>query len=788
MRKRRGEALAAVLAGATSLGGAFAPADAQTDDIAADDYVYVEADEVVDNGSGRYTARGRVEARYGERVLRADEVIFLPEEGRVIARGGVTIIEDSGAVSFAEEAELSDDLTEGVIADFAARLENNVRIGARVATRTPDDSVRLTRAFYTACEACGDSGLSARPSWRLRARKVTRDAPNDLIYYRDAVLEVKGLPVLYTPFFAHADPSAGRKSGFLLPSFGSSTRTGLFYEQPYYWVVSDSTDLTIAPRLIEDVAPLVGFEFRKRFFSGNVNFTGSVTNEQEFGLINVEVQPIDPATGEPDPDAEPVTRQQFTEFGEERIRGHLFGQGLFAVTDNWSWGFGLEGVLNDDDLYLRRYEIPDSRRRRGLFQRTDRRLLTQLFTVRQSRDAYFSAAALDFQSLREEQLVGGVLVDEEDTFPIVAPFSEARKTFRTRFIGGRTEVRASAVALERDTGVDYRRFSLEGEWNRRIITPQGLVIEPTALARGDAYSFADAPVTASAPLVDGLDGGEVEDRSLIRGLGYAGTTVSLPFGRRFGRAQLVVEPIANVTYASEDDRDEEIVNQDSLSVDLDEAGVFAANRSPGFDVWEEGGRVTAGGRGSVRWGPDQQASVFVAQSYRADEFAGFNAIAAEDADDETDASGLRGDMSDIVASGRLQLNARNNVEARVRISDEEYDVQRLDVEARVGLGPASGFARYLQFDEEAASDRPLESLDVGGSFRVTKNVSLYYNESRDLEENTTRRSDAGVVYRDNCTEIQVAYRRQNFDDSLLGTEESFTVRFTLATLGGVSSQ
>ncbi len=769
MRKRRGEALAAILAAATSVSGALTPATAQSDDVAAEDFVYVEADEVIDDGSGRYTARGKVEARYGERVLRANEVIFLPEEGRVIARGDVTIIEDNGAVSFADEAELSDDLTEGVIADFAARLDGNVRVGARVATRTPDESVRLTRAFYTACEPCATNGLNARPSWRLRARKVTRDAPNDLIYYRDAVLEVKGLPVLYTPFFAHADPSAGRKSGILLPSVGSSTRTGLFYEQPYYWVLSDSADLTIAPRLIEDVAPLVGFEFRKRFFSGNVSFTGSVTNEQEFGLVE------NPETG----------GTTFTEFGEEQIRGHLFGDGLFAVTDNWAWGFGFEGVLNDDDLYLRRYEIPDSRRRRGLFQRTDRRLLTQLFTVRQGRDSYISAAALDFQSLREESVVNGVLIDEEDTFPIVAPFSEARRTFKTRFIGGRTELRSSAVALERDTGIDYRRLSLEAEWNRRISTRQGLLIEPTALLRGDAYSFEDAPATS---VVDGIDGAEDEDRGLIRGLAYAGTTVSLPFGRRFGRAQVVVEPIANVTYASENDRDDEVVNQDSLSVDLDEAGVFAANRSPGFDIWEEGARLTAGGRGSVRWGPDQQASVFVAQSYRADEFAGFNAIIADTADAEVDASGLQGDTSDVVAAGKLQLNARNNVEARVRLSDDEFEVQRLDVEARVGLGPASGFARYLQFDEEAASDRPLESLDIGGSLRVTRHLSFYYNESRDLEESTTRRSETGVTYRDNCTEVQVAYRRQNFDDSLLGQEEFFTVRFTLATLGGVSSQ
>ena len=47
-------------------------------------------------------------------------------------------------------------------------------------------------------------------------------------------MEVKGVPVLYLPYFEHADPSVKRKSGFLVPSFGNSTDLGNYIEIPYF--------------------------------------------------------------------------------------------------------------------------------------------------------------------------------------------------------------------------------------------------------------------------------------------------------------------------------------------------------------------------------------------------------------------------------------------------------------------------------------------------------------------------------------------------------------------------
>ena len=116
----------------------------------------------------------------------------------------------------------------------------------------------------------------------LRARRAMLDQEDQMITYQDAVLEVAGVPVLYVPWFAHPDPNSERRSGLMTPDLGLSSKIGLFYEQPYYLVISPSEDVTISPMLSTNVNPLVKVDYRRRFFSGFIQAEGSFTHEQEF--------------------------------------------------------------------------------------------------------------------------------------------------------------------------------------------------------------------------------------------------------------------------------------------------------------------------------------------------------------------------------------------------------------------------------------------------------------------------------------------------------------------------
>ncbi len=695
--------------------------------------VYLEADEILtDETSARYIARGAVEARYGARIVRADEVIYEPDTGRVVARGNVVVVQEDGSATFAQEIELTNDLSEGVIESFSARLANQGTLAAAYAVRGADGVNELDGAYYTACKACTASGSPTRPSWKLRARRVTQDGAEGMIRYRDAVLEVKGFPVLYVPYFAHPDPSTPKKSGFLFPSVGESSKTGTFVDAPYYWAIGDSQDMTVTPRVMSNAAPLVSFEHRRSFFSGRTQFQGSITQEREFD-------------------------QDGAKFGDRSVRGHLFGEGIFQLADNWVWGFGVETV--GDDLFFERYEIDDTAKRRGLYSRADKRLLSQLYAVRHTKNTYASGAVLRFQGLRAG--------DEDGQIPFVGPLAEARHVFKEKYLGGRVEARASMAAIGRSEGVDSTRVTTELDWSRRGVAPIGLVATPFAFARADLYDVRDFTT----------DSGDPVDESFGRLLGYAGAELSYPLGRRAGGVDLLVEPVASVVYAPDGGNDERIPVQDAVLFDFDEASFLDANRAPGYDVWEDGARATVGGRAIAQWSASREISVFLGQSYR-----------SESSKLLGPSSGLDGTTSDFVGAARFALSRNNSIGARFRLNDEDYDIERLDVDARSRIGPAYLTTRYLRLDDDAVTGLAREELSVSTGVEFTRNFGAYYEANRDLEADEMRASFLGLVYRDDCTRVELVYKRENTLDRTIGESSSIKLQVTLATLGSLGKR
>jgi LPS-assembly protein len=695
----------------------------------AESVIYLEADEIFTEAeTGRYIARGDVTVRYGARTLRADEIVVYPESNRVAASGNITIEDDSGVVTFADEAEFTEDLANGVIEGMSAQLPNDGKAGAAFAIRRDNSVNELSRAFYTVCDPCNAQGEPQRPTWRLRARRVTQDETAKMMYYRDAVLEIKGVPVLYTPFFAHADPSSERRSGFLLPYFGESSRTGSFYEQPYYWAISPSQDMTISPRLMTDANLLVAFEHRKLFYSGGSVIQGSITHEQEFDDGGVK-------------------------FGERQWRGHLFADSRFELTPSWRWGLAVERV--SDDLYTRRYEIDDTDKQRGIYRRGSKRLLSQLFLEGHGSDFHAQLASLAFQGLRE--------TDEEDEFPLLLPLGEYRRHFGTDVLGGRVDGRLSTAVLERNEGVDSRRATAELDWRRQFIAPAGIVAEPFAFARGDIYSVNDY-VT---PL-----GEDVNNEIIGRTLGYVGAQVSWPVGRTAGAFDLIVEPIGSVVIAPLGGNDDRIPNNDSLVTEIDESNVFSPNRAPGYDLWEDGSRAVVGARAIARWSTQSEARLFLGQSFRTDEAIEF-----------APSSGLAGESSDIVGAAELTLDPRRRLAARFRLDEGDLDVRRLDLDAAYAVGPAYVSSKYLRFTDDVTYGQPREELSFTTGVEFTDHLGAYYSSTRDLELDETRYAFLGLVYDDECARLEIIYKRDGTRDRALNEGESIRLQFTLTSIG-----
>lgn len=685
------------------------------------DNVYVVEDENL------VIAEGNVKAEHEGRVMTADRLTYNRQTARVRAEGNVTILEPDGTQRFAEEIETDGDLANGYAVGFSMRTPDGATAAADLARRENETRNTLERLVYTSCEICEGE---TTPTWAIRARKAVFDEEDGMYSYRDAVVEIAGIPVIYLPWFAHPDPQAERRSGFLFPTVGSSSKTGILYQQPYYWAISPYQDLTIAPRYNSQVNPLLELDYRKRFWSGQVNFNVSATNERDF-----------------DSDGE--------KFGDKEWRGHLFGDGRFQINDHWQWGFGVEKMT--DDLYTKRYDIDGENERRGLYINQPRTLLSQIYTQGQTANWYADAALLTFDSLRFDG-------SREDAIADALPLSQAETTFDFGTYGfGR--VAASTAFLSREEGTDSFRTSIAGDWSAQRILPGGLLAEPFAEARFDRYDLKDYPASG-------------EDNTVERGVGTAGLEVSYPLFRPGRSVDLMIEPIVMGAISTSGPNDAAIPIEDGAFFEFDETSLFEGSAQTGYDIYEGDAKVAAGISAVARWKSGVQISGLAGRRWR------------ERADPTFDApSNLDGTSSDWVGGMSVDFGLPLNFKTKVRLDDEDLKLNRIDTSVALDLDRVQATALYYQIAENVSqSGERQEGIVLQSSVSVTDNYFLSYGLQRDIQSDRDILHSVGVGFQDDCSVFELIFQRSEAIDRTLGPSDSILFRFSLKSIGNLGTQ
>ncbi|MFI4964261.1 MAG: LPS-assembly protein LptD [Caulobacterales bacterium] len=730
--------------------------------------LYMEADQLArDDKNGVTTAEGHVEIRYQDRTLRADRLVYkepppppegqsrvrdrdAPAQGVIRAFGHVQVIHDNGNVEYADQMTLDDKMQAAVAMGFAARMKDqhtnqNILIAGASAVRRSEDIQELNKAIYTPCPVCvGDT--PKEPTWSITADRVVQDTVHHLIYYRHAKIRILGLPILYFPVFWHADPSAERASGLLAPRVGVSSRRGLSYDQPYLWVISPSADLTIAPQINSKANPFLNLRYREAFNTGEIDLRLGYTHEADLD-------------------------GEGNRFGDNTNRSYILGRGAFHIDDKWLVGFTAERT--SDPLLFDKYDIGRVYEARGPYVADDRRLISQVYAIRQDDNSYASIAAFSVQGLRPG--------DNNRTFPVVAPIVDARYEDPNDVLGGRLRLTASAVSLTRDQspdhvalkqpGLDSSRVSGGVDWRRIFTSDTGLRVEPFVDVRLDGYNVGD--------ILTGV-GNNTTSKTEARAVGVVGADVSYPLYRRWRDATVILEPLAQIAVSPKvqqvivgrDASGKPIyLDEDSVAFEFDETTLFQANKFPGYDLYEDGVRLNVAGRGSILWDDGRRASLLVGRSFRDSP----NNIFAP-------GSGLTRRASDWIVAGDAQPFKGLSFFGRARLDAETFQVHRLEAGANVNIKWGSGFVRYLK-DDQGINGAPIRNVDLGGDINLTQHwgVSAYGN--RDLVQNAWVIRDVGVFYKDECIRVDVFYRHEDVIIGRLGSSDQLSVRLTLATLG-----
>ena len=177
------------------------------------------------------------------------------------------------------------------------------------------------------------------------------------------------------------------------------------------------------------------------------------------------------------------------------------------------------------------------------------------------------------------------LAHKQSLQPIALPEIDYRRRI-DGVIGGRVALQLNTLGITRTAGQDTQRAFASARWDLRRLTPWGQEVTLTAYARGDVYNADDLAATTVA---------SYRGKSGIhtRGIAALAFDVKWPFiGAFLGGTQRITPRFQIV--ASPPAGNLSVPNEDARAVDLEDSNLFALNRFPGYDRWEDSTRFTVG--------------------------------------------------------------------------------------------------------------------------------------------------------------------------------------------------
>ncbi|MEO5809576.1 MAG: LPS assembly protein LptD, partial [Sphingomicrobium sp.] len=495
--------------------------------------------------------------------LAADRVEWNRKTGQVIADGSVVMVSPEGNRLVGDHVVLTDSLRDGTVDNLLVVLDSGGRIAAGHATRNGTVTT-FEDAVYSACPVVGAKGCPKEPSWSISAAQVIQDPAHARIRFRGARLHILGITLPLLPIFSVNDGSTrGGATGALVPDISFSHSNGFEVSLPYYFRFASNRDLTVTPHLYTNNVPGVEARFRDLNRLGAFQVGAFVTYGQIEQTSTTVVGPVN-----------------------HGIRAYFEANGKAQFSPAWR----LTGSLRfaTDKTVTRRYDLT-----------RDDRLRNFLDLERITPNSYLTIAGWAFQGLRVD--------DIQKRIPIALPAIDARFKMPGPLLGGTVELQANSLAILRIEGQDTQRAFAGARWDLRRITRLGQELDLTAYARADVYHTDNSAATTVA-IYRGLDGWH------YRGIAALAADLKWPLiGSALGGLQrftphlqlVLTPPTSNLS----------IPNEDARSIELEDSNLFALNRFPGYDRWEDGSRITYGAEWALDR-PNWAVDAVIGQSYR----------------------------------------------------------------------------------------------------------------------------------------------------------------------------
>ena len=696
--------------------------------------LYLQADQLLyDTRNNRVIAQGNVEIYYNNYILTADQVIYDQGVNKLIAEGNAQLKDPNGAITRADRFEALDDFRDAFIQSLSVITADDTRIAADRATRREGNTTEYERGKFTPCK--NDPGMP--PLWCIGAARIIHDQRAGTIIYQDAQFELFGVPVLFSPYFQHPDPSVKHQSGFLMPMGGNSSTLGLYTHIPYYFALAPNYDFTFHPAYFSKYGTLWQGDWRHRLANG---------------YYTIKVAAIDQG-------ADPTAVSGVTDPG---WRGSVQTKGQFSLS-SW-WRFGWDVTADSDEAFRRFYKLDP-------ILQTDR--VNTVYLQGMSERNYISAKLYQFGGL--------LLTDTAYSNSWVHPVIDYNYIVGTPVLGGELSFTGHARSMSRSDGTDSNRAVAEANWRRKMVDGIGQVWTPFVNARGDVYNYSQArdPDTLAA----------IPDDTVARGVGAAGLLYSYPFVAHTASASHVIEPTAQIIVRQNRTTQRVLPDEDAKTLIFDDTLLFDIDKFSGYDRFETGTRANVGLQYTLQTMYGIYGRAVFGQSFH---LAGENPYFNPGLDptgkfNYSPTSGLETNRSDYVAGLYLVPFQNFSLITQSRFDERDWSLRRNDTIVSATYGPLSGSLAYsfTHFDPLVSLIDNQQEVVPSLTLKLTNTWSLVGSVRYDIDARQRLQDVLSLKYADECFVLTTSYIETFVENTALGIrpDRTLMVRFELKHLG-----
>jgi LPS-assembly protein len=659
----------------------------------------LEAEKMTGRPEREILLEENVEITRGPTVLNADKASYDIVEDQIEASGDIRM-RRGGDRFTGTEAKVKIDTGQGYVLCPTYQLElNNAQGQAERIDFISRDEATVIQGTYSTCEG-------PDPDWYLRASKLDIDQGNEkgtaygsVVYFKD--VPILGMPVISFPL------TDARKSGFLPPTLGTSSRSGFEVTVPYYFNIAPQRDLTIYPRIISKRGMQLGLQ-------------GRYLGETYTGETRVEGMPDDRL------------------FGRQRYAGSSTHRQTLAP--GWVYAHNLNAA--SDDEYPNDFS--------STITAASQRLLERNMHLSYS-DTFWSSSILasNYQVLQDPRS------------PIARPYDRlpqiSLQTGRQNVNGFDWDVKSQVASFYHPDFVRGERMVVNPRLTYPIVAP-GYFITPSVSVHGTYYSLSNTDAARNSP-----------PGSLSRVLPTVSVDSGLIFERETNflgqEAIQTLEPRLFYVYTpytnqqdfywdQTDSNNQRFRNRtfDSGLGDINFAQIFSENRFAGNDLISDANQLTAAlvSRYVEPSGVERMRLAIAQRYYFSDQ-----RVVAEFLDPDNPNPKSDDNRSDLLLAASGQITPTIAVDANMRYSASQHATTQSNYGVR--WQPAPKRVLNLQYRRDVPND--LELADFSAQWPIAQRWYGVGRINYSMRDNQVAEGLLGLEYQADCWIFRIVGQR-----------------------------